>query len=343
MRIWIDIVNSAHVLFFKPIMDDLKNEGHLIYVTAREYAQTTGLLNEFNVSYTLIGRHAGPHVGKKILDVIGRAYQLRSYAQDKSFDLALTFNSPSLVLASKLLHIRSMVFMDYEFQPLNHLTFRLADRVVTPYVFPEKSLIRHGGLNKNIKFDGLKEQVYLSDFEPDPYFLQSLGIDNSQVIVAARPPATMALYHRFENTLFYEVLYYLARQKNTTVIVFPRSEAQRIELKTMEDMKLIIPETALDGRNLLYHSDIVISAGGTMNREAAVLGTPAYTLFKGQIGAVDRYLIDSGRIVQIRDSADFKLIKVEKKKRADMLRKPGLKRDIVNIICENGVPLESDR
>jgi len=335
MNIWIDVVNSPHVLFFRPIVEELNRRGHSASITAREYAQTTGLLDRFRIQYTLIGAHAGAKITKKIIDVFKRGAQLRTYAKDKSFDLAITFNSPSLALAAKMLRIPSIIFMDYEYQPLNHLTFRLCDKVVTPTFFPDKALSRFGALNKTIKFDGLKEQVYLSDFRPEQGFLHSLDIDENKIIVTTRPPATMALYHRFEHDFFYEVVKHLLRNKDVIVIAVPRSEEQRETLQSLELPNLIIPEKALDGRNLLFYSDIVVSAGGTMNREAAVLGTPAYTVFKGRIGAVDQYLIDQGRITPIHSYDGVAKVRIEKKDRRSVLADKTLTSHITDLILHS--------
>ena len=304
-------------------------------ITAREYAQTTGLLDEFNIHYTLIGAHAGAKITRKIIDVFKRGDKLKIYAKDRKFDLAITFNSPSLALAAKILRIPSIVFMDYEYQPLNHLTFRLCDKVVTPTFFPDEALSRFGALNKTIKYDGLKEQVYLSDFKPERGFLRSLNIDEKKIIVTTRPPATMALYHRFEHDFFYEVVKHLLRNEDVIVIAVPRSEEQREALKSLELPNLIIPEKALDGRNLLYYSDIVVSAGGTMNREAAVLGTPAYTLFKGRIGAVDQYLIDQGRITPIHSYDGVAKVRIEKKGKQSVLAHKSLTAHITDLILRS--------
>ncbi|MEO0106761.1 MAG: DUF354 domain-containing protein [candidate division WOR-3 bacterium] len=332
MKFWIDIVNSPHVLFFTPIIERLRKQGHSVLITAREYAQTVPLLNNFNMSHTLIGAHAGANIGRKFLDVLVRSQSLYEYIKDKKIDRALTFNSPSLVLAARFMGLPSFVFMDYEYQPLNHLTFRFASKVIVPTYFPVASLSRFGAINKAVKYPGLKEQVYLSDFKPDPNFLNSMGIDKNKVIITARPPATMALYHQFENDLFYEALKYLVEHNNVIVLVIPRSLAQRRILMEMKYSNLIVIDNAVDGRNLIYYSDLVLSAGGTMNREAAILGTPAYTVFKGKPGAVDRYLMEQNRIVAISSQGEFGNIKIEKKTFINPFVNSELINFIINVI-----------
>lgn len=284
--------------------------------------------------YTLIGAHAGAKLSRKLLEVIKRSTKLIRYAKNKKFDLALTFNSASLVTAATFLRIRSMVFMDYEFQPLNHLTFRLCDKVVTPLCFPDRALIKFNALEKVIRYEGLKEEVYLADYTCCNNPLEQLNVNNEKVIVVVRPPATMALYHRFANDLFYETVQYILNNDNTEMIAFPRSEEQRKIFQSFGDSKLIIPPKAVDGRDILHHADLVLSAGGTMNREAGVLGVPAYTVFKGKIGAADKSLIAMGRIVPIRSRGDFDKISIQKAKQKISLANSNVRTTLINIILQ---------
>ena len=334
MKFWIDIVNSPHVHFFKPLMEKLIAQGHDVQVTAREFAQTTSLLDKYKIPFTLIGAHAGPNLTRKIADVFSRAIQLHMFARKYHFDKALTFNSPSMVVAARLLNIPSTVFMDYEYQPLNHLTFRFAHTVVTPVHFPRKSIARFGAMKKTVTYNGLKEQVYLSSYQPNQNFLPSIGIEPKNIIVTVRPPATMALYHRFENTFFYDVVRLLLEHENVFVIAIPRVLEQRQILKSFKSERLMIPDSALDGRDLVYYSDLVISAGGTMTREAAVMGTPAYTVFRGRIGAVDRYLIGLGRIVPIMCKDDVENIRVAKTDKKEVLSNTSVNVTILHYILQ---------
>lgn len=336
MNVWIDIVNSPHVLFFEPIIRELEQRGHKASITARRSAQTTELLGLFNLPYNLIGQHQGGSKKRKLLDFVGRTRKLVKFAKGKDFNLAVSFNSPWQAAAARLLGIPSAVIMDYDYQPLNHLSFRLACRVIVPKVFSD-SILGKCGVNgkKALRFDGLKEQVYLSDFRPEPRFFNRLNIDNKKVIVVMRPEAASALYHSFENPLFDRVLDYVLSDDSTIVIAIPRSPEQENTLRKMGNSNLLLLNKAIDGRNLLYYSDLVISAGGTMNREAAVLGIPTYTIFKGRLGAVDQFLIDAGRMTVLNNPEDFSKIKLEKKKPPVPLLNPHLKDEIVNLILDS--------
>lgn len=338
MKVWIDIVNSPHVLFFQPIIKRLKKQGHKVLITSRNAAQTVELLGLFDIVHKVIGLHCGKSRMKRIGDFPKRTRALIKFAHKNKPGLAVSLSSPWQAAAARFLKIPSMVIMDYEYQPANHLSFRLADRVMVPEVF-DNVLLRRYGANpvKVIRYTGLKEQVYLSDFVPDSKFFDKINIDRSKVVVTVRPPATMTLYHHFENPFFERILNHILNNDLTTVVVLPRSLEQKRRLHRINNPNLLIPDKALDGRNLLYYSDLVISAGGTMNREAVVLGVPVYTIFKGKMAGVDKYLINIGKMMDFVRNPDLNLIKLEKKKRLEPLINKELLPEIVDKILEIGV------
>ncbi|MCX8038568.1 MAG: DUF354 domain-containing protein [Candidatus Sumerlaeia bacterium] len=323
LRIWIDLANSPHVLFFAPIVADLRAAGHTVHLTARDFAQTLELARLFDLEVETVGVHGGGNPLRKILNIAGRALALRRLARARRFDLAVSHNSYAQCLAARLAGIPTVTLMDYEYQPANHLSFRLAHRVMVPETFPEQALRHYGAsLRRVFRYPGLKEEVYLQDYRPDPNFpthvrecaaRQGLAISPEHVLVTVRPPATMAAYHQFENPLFYDLLRHLGGRPEARLLVFPRTPAQKAQLQPRLPANAVIPDAAFDGRHLIYFSDLMISAGGTMNREAAVLGTPVYSIFAGRLGAVDRHLIETGRMRMIRHHEDIAAIRVEKK------------------------------
>jgi predicted glycosyltransferase len=233
--------------------------------------------------------------------------------------------------------------MDYEHQPANHLAFRLASRVVVPEAFPEEALRKFGARRGRVRrYRGIKEDVYLSDFAPDPRFagrlLEQFGVDaEREVLVVVRPPAREALYHRFENELFDVLLERLSARENVRVILLPRGDAQREALaarhaKGFESGRLIMPRAALDGANLVAAADLVVSAGGTMNREAAALGVPAATVYAGRWAAVDEQLVREGRLRRVATREDVESLTVGKKKSAEPRRAAGVRREVADLI-----------
>jgi len=315
MKIWIDLGNSPQVLFFRPLIDSLKESGHNITITTRDYAQTISLADQFNLDHTPIGVHGGKKWFHIFAKNSGRILDLIKWANRTGpFDLAISHNSYTQAVAAKLLNIPFITMMDYEHQKLNHLCFRLAKKVIVPKPFPDEMIKKFGAEKKVKKYDGLKEQMYLCDFKPKAGFLEKFNISKSEIVVVMRPPATWATYHRFENSLFDLTLEYLTNMHGIQIVFLPRIKSQGDILEKKDLSNVFIPKRVIDGPNLLYAADIVISGGGTMNREAAVLGTPAYTVFKGELGSVDKYLIQQGKLYQIQNEEDIKKIKIEKVK-----------------------------
>lgn len=322
MRIWIDLANSPHVPFFRPLIADFRAAGHEVSVTARDFAQTVELAQSASLAPVVIGAHGGAGLRGKAEELAGRALGLARWARGRRFDLAVSHNAYAQVLAARLLAVRCATLMDYEHQPANHLAFRLASRVIVPRGFPDASLRKYGASASRVRrYDGIKEDVYLADFTPAPEFdqsLRALGIDDGDVLVVARTPAVAALYHRFANTLFDELLTFLihdARGVQAKVLLLARTREERARLaeRWRDARRIILPEKSLDGANLIACADLVVSAGGTMNREAAALGTPAASVYAGEWAAVDEMLVRENRLLRIASRADFDKLVVGKK------------------------------
>ena len=338
MHIWIDLANSPHVPLFKAIAARFAAAGHEIEVTARDFAETVPLANAAGFAAHVIGTHGGRQVSAKAGNLIGRAWSLAAWARKRRFDLAISHNSYSQILAASALRMRSVTLMDYEHQPANHLAFRIASRIIVPASFPAQSLRRYGAnAGKVRRYHGTKEDVYLADFRPDPGFakqLCELGIRPDNVLVLLRPPAHDALYHRFQNTWFDEALALLLEKENVQVVLLPRNAAQRVAYATRANQRLIVPEKPLDGANLIAASDLVISAGGTINREAAALGVPAASIYAGRWAAVDEDLVNEGRLQRISSSQELRNLALQKKPTSNPRRASAVIDEVVNLIFE---------
>jgi uncharacterized protein len=304
MRIWIDLTNSPHVLVMRPVIDKLRERGHEVEVTARDFAQTLGLCERFGIAHTAIGRHRGGRIRAKAFGLADRSLALAKWARGRSFDRALGHGSNDITIAAALLRIPSATMFDYEWATVQHnVNCRLARRVVVPDAIPRERLYRYGARGKIHAYAGLKEEYYLADFEPDPAILASLGLDRANPIAVVRTPPAVSLYHRFENDLFASVLERLAALQT---VVLPRTPEQRAELERHGGF--IVPEHAIDAQSLIACADVVVSAGGTMNREAVALGTPVYTVFEGRPGAVDERLIAEGRLRRLTSPDELQIV-----------------------------------
>ena len=336
MRLWIDLANSPHVPFFKALAKRFISQGHEIEITAREFAETVPLAQAAGFSAEIVGAHGGRAVSKKAGSIGSRAWSLAAWARKRKFDLAISHNSYSQILAARVLSLKTITMMDYEHQPANHLAFRFASRIIVPSSFPAERLRRYGArVGKVRRYHGTKEDVYLADFQPDPEFgarLCELGVNADNVLVLMRPPAHEALYHRFQNTLFDEALAMFQSRENVQVILLPRNEVQRAMYSGKE--RVIVPGAPLDGANLIAASDLVISAGGTINREAAALGVPAASIYAGRWAAVDEELVKEGRMQRISGTGDLTNLSINKKAAIKPRRSVEVIEEVVRLIFE---------
>ncbi|HUQ23913.1 MAG TPA: DUF354 domain-containing protein [Gaiellaceae bacterium] len=303
MRVWIDITNSPHVLFFRPLIRLLVADGHEVEVTTREYAQTVELLRLNGLPHQIVGpRHGGAGAFGKARALAGRLPALRRFAKARRFDIALAHGSHELTLAARTLRIPSATAHDYEYATLQHqLGLRAATRAVFPDVIPAERLARLGARPpKLVRYPGIKEEYYLADFEPDPAVAE--GVDPAKILVVVRTPPEVSLYHRHGNPLFADVLERLGRDEAVHAVVLPRTREQRETVRALGLPSLHVPKRAIDAQSLIGLADLVVSAGGTMNREAVALGTPVYTTFAGRLGAVDAALIADGRLTPLGDA-----------------------------------------
>lgn len=310
MRIWIDITNSPHVLFFEPIIADLRSAGHEVAVTARDYAQTVGLLERTGMEHHLIGRHRGRGSVRKAWGLLSRSLALVRFGARHRFDVAFSHNSNDLAVAAWLLRIPHLIVHDYEHANLSYaINARLASRILVPDAIPVEAILAHGARPAAVgRFPGLKEHVYLSPDMPAAEDSRAeLGVPADAVLAVVRPPATMSAYHPFGNELFTEVVARLGQDPSVRMVVLPRTPEQRAELAPSLPGNAVMPERVLDGPSLIRSADMVVSAGGTMNREAAALGTPAYTVFAGEFGAVDEDLIRRGVLVRVEHPGDVEV------------------------------------
>ena len=303
MRVWVDLTNSPHVLVFRPLIRLLRERGHEVEVTAREYAQTLELLELHGIEATPIGRHGGRSALGKAVGELGRLPALRRWAKPRRFDLALAHGSHDLTLTARSLGISSATTFDYEFAWLQHqLGVRAATRVVVPEAIPPERLAPYGARKKLHRYPGLKEEYYLADFEPSP-----VEVPAGRRLVVARTPPEVSLYHRHGNPLFLSVLQRLGKDERAQVVVLPRTDEQRAQVRGLRLPSITVPDRAVEAQSLIAAAAAVVSAGGTMNREAVALGTPVYTTFSGRLGAVDEQLIREGRLVQLRDPSQLDL------------------------------------
>ncbi len=338
-KVWIDIDNSPHVPFFLPIIDELRVRGVEVLLTARDMYQVRDLLQFFGLSCKVVGGHYGKNKVLKVAANCSRALQLFPTALQRP-DLAISHGSRAQILVCKMLRVPVVLMHDYE-----HSTktgFIKPDWVFAPDVISNRDL--KAKQERTIKYPGIKEDVYVPRFQPDPGMLKSLGITAEHLIVTLRPPATEAHYHNPESEeLFAETVRFLSEMPDVRAVTLPRNTRQAEQLRqewadVISSGKVIIPEHPVDGLNLIWFSDLVISGGGTMNREAAALGVPVYSIFRGKIGGVDRYLAKSGRLTLIESVAQVRE-KIVLARRSRAVQPSAEDRPTLRFIIENIVTI----
>jgi len=312
VHVWIDVSNSPQVLFFKPLIALLEARGDSVSITTRDYAQTLELLRLHGIPHDVVGpRHGGASALRKARAMAARVPALRRYAKPRGFDLALSHASHEVHLAARSLGIPSAYAFDYEFARVQHgLGSRAARRVVVPETIPQSRLNLLGARARKVhRYPGIKEEYYLAGFEPDASVLDELRLDPERVLVIARTPPDVSLYHLHDNLLFGALLERLGSDPSVQTVVLPRTTEQRAAIADFRLPSLVLPKRAVDAQSLVALSDVVVSAGGTMNREAIALGVPVYTTFAGRVGAVDEALLAEGRLRRLDSAEDLMIEK----------------------------------
>ena len=318
--IWIDLDNSPHIPFFKPIIEKLEQRGYKVVLSARDCFQTCELADVAGFSYQRIGHHYGKNMMLKLAGLAIRTLQMVPFVWREKPDLAVSHGSRSQHLISFLGRVPVIDILDYEHAKIMPLVNFV--RIIIPDVIPSEAVPI--AAERIFKYPGIKEDVYVPGFLPDPALLDELGIGKDRIVISIRPPATEAHYRSIESeVLFDTTIEYLAEKEDTCLVMLPRNDSQKAWIierwpGLCSDGKILFPQKVVDGLNLIWCSDLVISGGGTMNREAAALGVPVYSIFRGKTGAVDRYLAANGRLVLLESPDDVRRkIKVERRRTGD--------------------------
>ena len=302
MKIWFDVDNGPHVLVMRPLARELVSGGHDVVFTARDRANCLELLERYGFEFHAIGTESGPTTFRKVTGTFSRALSLARFMRGRRADVSFGHGSRSLPIASRLLRIPTVTMYDYEWVDARIFN-RLCSTIIVPQVVSDARCVEAGiDVRRVAHFNGLKEQLYVSESGGSDGIAQALGLRPDSIRVLIRPPARNAHYHNPQaDVLLDRVLEALARTSNAQVVFLPRSDDQVETARRAGVGDLIIPDRVFDGPGLVSTMDLVISGGGTMIREAAAMGVPAVSFFRGRTGMVDEDLERSGRLVLLED------------------------------------------
>lgn len=334
-KIWIDLDNSPHVPLFRPVIEELERRNIECVITARDYAQTRNLLEFWGIPFKMIGKHGGKNKAKKVLNLFERAGELRKYIKGQGVELALSHGSRTQLVAAKTLGIKSVLMMDYEYTESRIFNY-LSSFILVPEYIPD-SRLESVNINakKVLRYPGFKEQLYLGNFLPEPGFRNRLGIRDESILVTVRPPAMEGNYHdSMSEKILLRLLDRVSASTDCYPLIISRTDRDRRFLEENIKGKLNYLEKAVDGLQLIWHSDIFISGGGTMNREAALLGVPTYSIFTGRKPYLDDYLKEKGRMIYIDSLEKIEFLDISKREIKESLENsnPGLVNKVVDTI-----------
>ena len=325
MRVWVDLTNTAHVVVLRPLVELLEAAGHEVVLTARPLSHTVELLDDWGHPYAAFGRHGGAGRLGKGRAALSRAREMVAFGREHGpFDCALAHGSTDLPIAGRALRIPNTTMFDYEFAlAQHHLNCRLAHRVLVPEAIPPERLARFGARGaKLVRYPGLKEEYVLHGFEPDASVLSDLGVDPALPLCVVRTAPSYALYlGGSENPLLPRLLRRLAEREVQTVVLV-RTPEQARDVQELGLPRVIVPPRAVEARSLVAFADALVSAGGSMNREAAALGTPVWSMFEGRLGGVDEQLVADGRLKMLGDVDDVEVVKRDRVGRPATTRDP---------------------
>ena len=320
--IWIDIDNPPQVQYLVPVAEELTRRGFRVVITARDNSITHQLLQDRGTSFLPVGRTFGKQKWRKISGVIGRALHLVAAVRGTSPRLLLCA-SRSGALAARLLGIPGFIICDYEHAELNSYT-KLGTYVAFPDAI-DPGIFRSRGFaaDRLLPFPGLKENLTFHgrDVAADETF-RPPGLDPAHAVVSFRPPAAETHYYSPKSKAVYEALLdHLAARTDIHLVFLPRYPWQAEELDRRDwQCPVLVPGKPIPPVPLLKGSDLVISSGGTMLREAAFLGVPSYSIFQSAIGEVDKELAARGQLVLVGGPEEFDRFRFEKKTSAGTTR-----------------------
>jgi uncharacterized protein len=310
--IWIDICHPPQAVFYIPIARRFRETGYALLITVQENRESFALLQKAGLAFVPVGKKYGRNKLLKAWGLCQRSFRLWSIVKSKRIWIGVSQGSPYQIVVCRMMGIPSVAIGDNEHT--DWFFAKWVQKLILPAAIPEWDI--HVPIPRVYRFQGLKEEIYLDGFRPDPRFTAKLGWKPSVLRVILRPPAMQAQYHHpLTAALFDALVKRLLSFPGLQIVFLPRiGEDVESLIRRFPGIRsrMVVPDTVVDGLNLIYHSDAVFSGGGTMSREAAILGVPAYSYFQGISLAVDRFLIERKKLVWIGSEKDITELQIRR-------------------------------
>jgi predicted glycosyltransferase len=333
LKIWFDADNGPHVLIMRPLVEALTAQGHEVVFSARDRTSTCELLDLYGFQYTKVGAAYGSGMSGKIKGTLGRAWSLMRAMKKIKADVSFGHGSRALPIASFLMGVPTVTMYDYEWVDPTLFNWCCRHILLPQAISLDRCREAKIASKKVVSYPGYKEELYLGGRQFDGTIAADLGLRDDSVRVLLRPPATTAHYHNPEAEVILDaILAQLAEIENVQLVFLPRTPDQ-LELPKAAGVKeIIVPQKVYDGPSLVATMDLVISGGGTMTREAAIMNIPSYSFFKGTAGMVDEALAKAGLLTLVGNDEEVRnKLQVVKKSGSAVQPDPAA---IVSFICQ---------
>lgn len=325
MKIWIDLTNSPHVNFFAKMIEELKKD-HEVILTCRRLANTIDLLNIYGFSYSVVGRHYGQNSLNKMFGYMIRIYQLYRLLKQEAIEVAISHSSFYSPLVARLLRVRSIYLNDNEHAAGNRISFLFADLIMVPELLDVNKVQKQWGHTKKIiKYPGVKEGIYLWQNQSKTPGRSNIATRDNRKLIFIRPEPWTAQYYKGKRNFIDDLLIDL--KDICEIVLLPRGQEQGKYYRQEKFAGIVVPQESYSLSDIMQNCDLFIGAGGTMTREAAVLGIPTISTYQDRLLDVDTFLINKEFMVHQKDLdatfvIDF-LKKTKKKHPSKQLLKDG--------------------
>ena len=305
MKVWIDISNAPHVRFFKDVIKHLQSEGEDVIVTTRQFGDIHKLLNMYDIEFISVGKH-GVSLEEKLKESTNRVNDLVDIISGEKIDVAVSKHSIELPRISFGLGIPSLYILDNEHAiAANKLTLPLCSRIIAPRIIDVWKLMQYGAdPNKLVQYNGTSELMHFKTFEYNENIFEDLNLDlvkNKTIFMRPEPSLASYLDTDCKKSVLSPIVDVLKEYAN--ILILPRFKEQAKIFEGIENVTIL--NAPVDTSSIIKKSDLVIGAGGTMNREAAILQTPVISCYPGECLSVDKFYIDQGLMYRSNDVDDI--------------------------------------